>query len=171
MSSKAAKRKAHRNRMAAAKQAHTAPTTDLRIVTAPASETTTRPTPERLARGVWSKTAAKDAGMLDMASDMIGRLGVEGKLTAQQVEAARAFQEARTGYLAEIGTRGFGSCLADNQTGYDAGDGNVGIYRAYKALENRIGVIKTGILAHEVDKLADQEPRNLEVLQNALNCI
>lgn len=165
------KRREIKKAFRAAKQTHTAPTTDLRIVTAPTSETTTRPTPERLARGVWSKTAAKDAGMLDIASDMIGRLGVEGHLTGQQVEAARVFQEARAGYLAEIGTRGYGSCLADNQTGYDAGDGNIGVYRAYKALENRIGAIRTGILAHEVDKLEHERPRNLEVLRNALNCI
>ena len=162
------KRQRRMMRKAAAQNATSAQKPDLRLVTPPKSETTTQPTPERRARGHWHVT--KD-GMQDKASDMIGRLAAEGKLTAQQAESARVFQEARAAYVAELGTTGYRSCLAGGTGGTDSGDGNPEAIRAYRRIENAIGHIKAGILRVECDKLADEHPRNLEVLRNALNCM
>lgn len=150
-------------------QAATSPAPDLQVVTADRAYLTTRPTPERLARGEWSKTADKDAGMLDLASDMIGRLGVEGKLTGQQVEAAHVFQQARALFVAELAVPGYKSCLAGGSGGHDSGDGNAEHIRAYRSIENRVGRIVMATLCHECDRLDGEKPRNLAVLKNALN--
>lgn len=129
------------------------------------------PTPERWARGVWHQGTNREGAHVDVASDMIGRLGYEGKLNGTQVEAARTFQELRAGYVAELGVPGYGSCLDVEPSGHDSGDGNVQAVRTYEAMSDRIGRIKTAILCDECDKGPDQQPDNLEVLRNALNVV
>jgi len=169
MGSKAAKRRA-KKKLADQPAAKSA---DLQLVRTVAHETS-RPTPERHSKGVWAQPqgGAKDQQpMVDLASDMIGALYQAKKLTASQEQAARLFQELRAGYLAEIGTRGYGSCLADNQTGYDGGDGNEAVIKAYRSLEGSIGHIKTACLILETEKGPDQQPYDLSVLRRSLDCM
>jgi hypothetical protein len=141
---------------------------DLRVVTANRSEITTQPTPERRAMGVWHTT--KD-GTQDMAHDMIGRLATEGKLTSQQVESARVFQETRAAYVAELGINGFKSCLAGGSGGYDAGDGNPESIRAYSKIENAVGPKHIWMLRQECDKLASDKPWSIAGLRDALDAM
>lgn len=84
--------------------------------------------------------------MVDLASDYIGQLFHSKQINSSQEQAARTFQELRAAYVQELGTTGFGSCLADNQQGHDSSDGNPEAIRAYEALTARIGRIKTASL-------------------------
>lgn len=133
-----------------------------------------KPTSERRARGVWvePKGIAKHSNpMVDLAPDMIGALYQSKQINTSQEQAARLFQELRAAYLSELGTKGFGSCLADNQTGYDGGDGDPSVIAAYRSLERRIGRVKTACLIMECDRGADQRPRDLGVLTRALDVV
>ncbi|MEY1555315.1 hypothetical protein AB3Y40_06735 [Yoonia sp. R2331] len=109
--------------------------------------------------------------MIDLAYDMIGRLGAEGKLTAQQVESARVFQERRALYVAELEVPGFKSCLAGGSGGYDGSDGNPEAVQAYNVMVERIGRISTACLVIECGKLTEQRPASLDALRNALNVL
>lgn len=133
---------------------------------------TNRPTAERLRHGAWAKATGADRRsqpMVDLASDMIGRLYVEKRLTAQQVESARAFQDIYAPYQAELGLAGFKSCLAGGSGGHDDGDGNPEAFKAFYAMRDRVGATVTACLSIETAKLADEKPRDLDVLRNALN--
>ena len=168
MSSKA-QRRATKKANSAAQGMATAPRADLRVVTkGRRSEITAQPTRERRARGIWHKT--KD-GMQDTAEDLIGRLSTEGKLTSQQVESARVFQERREAYKAELDLAGFRSCLAGGSGGYDSGDGNPEATRAYREIENRVGQKHLWMLRQECDKTADDRPWSLTGLQAALDAM
>lgn len=126
-----------------------------------------------MARGKWAepKGEYKDAAIVDLASDMIGQLYYSKQITTSQEQAARLFQELRAGYLAELGTKGYGSCLADNQSGYDASDGDPAAIKAYRNLETRIGRIKTACLILECDRGASEEPVSLIALRRALDAV
>lgn len=133
-----------------------------------------KPTDQRRAMGIWvePKGIAKHSNpMVDLAPDMIGALYQSKKINTAQEQAARLFQELRAAYLSELGTKGFGSCLADNQTGYDGGDGDPAVIAAYRSLERRIGRVKTACLIAECDRGADQKPRDLGVLKRALDVV
>ncbi len=130
----------------------------------------TRPTKERLARGVWFEGSRK-APLIDMAEDMIGRLAQERKLTPPQVDAARLFQQLRADYVAELDVTGFKSCLAGGSGGYDSGDGNPEAKRAYEALQEKIGRVKVACLVVECEKAGDQHPWSLDVLRTALDAV
>lgn len=144
------------------------------IPSPPTSRRAVRPTAQRMAQGKWAEPQGalqSQQPMVDLASDMIGALYQGRKITNTQEQAARLFQELRAGYLAEIGTRGYRSCLADNQSGFDGGDGNVEVVQAYRSLEGRIGRVCVTALVLEVDKRPDQRPHDLGVLKNALNVV
>lgn len=141
---------------------------EMRSVVANDTQPTMRPTPERLARGSWHTT--KD-GQCDMASDLIGRLGVEGKLTGQQVEAARTFQEIHAAYNAELGTVGYRSCLAGGSGGYDNGDGNPEAVRAYNRMANHVGPKHLWLLRQDCAKGPDDRSWSIEGLRAALDAM
>lgn len=157
-----------RKRKAANQQATTAPTADLRIVTAPISATTTQPTAERRARGTWHVTKI---GLQDIACDLIGRLAVDGLLTGQQVEAARLFQEIHAAYVAELGTVGYRSCIAGGSGGYDAGDGNPEAIRAYNRMAATVGPKHLWILRQDCAKGPDDRSWSIEGLRSALDAM
>lgn len=163
MTSVAAKRRKKKRR----NKPHTAAQAPVRTPTTQKAKGSTQPTPERRARGKWVQPTGK-VGMQDIASDMIGRLFTEKKLTAQQEASARVFQETHAAYVAELGVTGYKSCLAGG-SGHDNGDGNPEAVRAYYAMRDRIGAIACGILSFECAKLADEKPRSLSVLIDALN--
>ena len=130
------------------------------------------PTPERRARGSWRKPPKGEQGpMIDIASDMIGRLHNEGSLTTSQEQAARQFTALRSAYVAELDVSQHRSCLDNSGGGYDSGDGNPEAMSAYRSLENRIGRISTAILILETEKAPDDMPFDLPSLRNALNCM
>lgn len=131
-----------------------------------------RPTPERRVRGEWAKPPKGEPGpMVDLAPDMIGRLLADQRITRQQEQAARLFQELRAGFEAELGVPGYGSCLNDSRAGYDATDGNAEAIAAWRRMEVRIGRVKSALLQHETAKGADQQPNDLGALRNALDCV
>lgn len=171
MTSKAEKLRNKRERQANA-QAKSVPLDygSLRVVTKPRE--TNRPTKERLCHGVWAKATGADRRsqpMVDLASDMIGRLFIEKKITAQQLESARAFQDVYEPYKAELGLGGFKSCLAGGSGGHDDGDGNPEAFKAYYAMRDKVGAVVTACLSIETAKLADEQPRDLAGLRNSLN--
>lgn len=130
--------------------------------------------PEQRDKGIWAEAQGfdmRDKPVVNLAQDMIGRLGHENKITGRQVDAARQWQELYAGYVAELGTRGFNSCLADSQSGYDASDGNPAAVRAYNAMCNRIGRIKVATLRIECDKGREDRPNDLNVLRAALDAV
>ena len=112
-----------------------------------AKRKSTKPTPERQSRGVWVK-GKEDQPDVDTASDMAGVLYHKREINQAQLEAARAFQEVRAAYVAEIGTVGYKSCLAGGFGGHDESDGNPEVFKAYR---------------HFTQSLAKQQLRALEV--------
>lgn len=134
---------------------------------------TARPTPERWARGMWAEAqgAGKDARpLVDLSSDLIGRLYAERKITSSQHEAARRFQEVRDAFMLELGTVGYRSCLAGGCGGYDSGDGDVSVAQAYRALSERLGP-HLRVMVDNCHKLGDERATDLEALIKALDVL
>lgn len=141
---------------------------------APVIQDPFRPTPERRRHGKWADPQGQGKAfqpVVDLAPDMIGSLYQSGKISTSQEQAARLFQELRAAFVAELGTSGYGSCLADNTQGYDASDGNPEAIARYRTLEDRIGVLMTQTLTVECDKGPSDKPWDLAVLRNALDCV
>lgn len=133
-----------------------------------------RPTSQRLAQGRWNMPSGpgkREQPMTDEASDMIGRLYIEGKLTISQEQAGRRFQEAYEGYLASIGAIGYRSCLAGGSGAYDSGDGDHAAEQAYMRIRAKVGRVKIALLQVECMKLYAEKPHNLAALRNALNTL
>lgn len=140
---------------------------------APQDKPTTRPTPERWQRGTWAEAqgAGRDARpLVDLSCDLIGRLYQEGKLTSSQHEAARRFQEVRDAFKAELGTVGYRSCLAGGSGGYDSGDGDPSVARAYRALSERLGR-HLRVLVDNVHRMGDERVTDLAGLRAALDVL
>tara|TARA_R110000782_G_scaffold11741_4_gene35435 strand:+ start:5115 stop:5627 length:513 start_codon:yes stop_codon:yes gene_type:complete len=137
-----------------------------------ATQPTSRPTDERLARGHWTAPDKKAGGAyVDLACDMIGRLMVSKQITDEQAQAARGFMDIYAAYLVEIGITESKSCLAVSSGGFDPSDGNEAVYKHYYAIRDRIGSAKTSLLQTECGKAADDKPVNLAALRNALDCL
>ena len=102
---------------------------------------------------------------------MIGVLFEDGRITGSQEQAARTFQQLRAAFLAALGTRGFGSCLADNQAGYDSGDGDGEAEAAYNSLVEKIGKPRAACLCREVNRESRQKPINLRLLRLSLDAV
>ena len=113
----------------------------------------------------------REQPMTDEASDMIGRLLIEGKLSISQEQAARRFQEAHTAYQASIGLSGYKSCLAGGSGAYDSSDGDPAAEAAYRNIRNRIGAIRSARLQVEVAKLAHERPMDLGYLKGCLDML
>lgn len=127
-----------------------------------------RPTREQRAAGIYQNPAKHESletAWINRASDMIGRLDVEGKLTNEQVQAARTFEGIWRSYQDEIGVAGYGSCLDQSGGGYDGGEGNPDVYREWKALCDKIGRVAVACLRTEISKGPDGQPDNLERLR------
>jgi hypothetical protein len=127
-----------------------------------------RPTPERMARGIWS-IGTKTAPVIDLACDMIGELYATNQITYSQHEAARMFQDVIADYMADLALPGFRSCLAEGFGGYDSGDGDIEAARRYTALQRRCGSVRFIFLRSETDKPAGSKPGNIEALRKALD--
>lgn len=130
-----------------------------------------RPTAERRARGIWHlpKGAGKsDRPMFDRAEDMIGRLYAEGQITDGQEMAARQWQEIRAAYEAELGTKGYRSCLDIGSGGYDGSDGNPAVMREYRRLLRALGSA-AAILRRECSKGPEDKPGQIAFLRVALD--
>ena len=172
MTSIAARRR-NKKRLAEAAKAsnHTLPPKIIqRPLTGPHSASTARPTPERLQRGTWAEPQGMGKDMqptVDLTADMIGIMYEHKMISTSQEQAARLFQELRAAYLAELGTSGYGSCLADNQQGYDGSDGNPAVIAEYRALERKIGRIKTACLV----LMTEGKRVDLTALRRALDAV
>lgn len=141
---------------------------------APNNKQTARPTPERWARGNWAEAtgAGRDARpLVDLSSDLIGRLYEGGELSSSQHEAARRFQEVRDAFVAELGAVGYRSCLAGGSGGHDSGDGNPEIIRQYRAVSDRLGRAHMRTLVDNVHKLSDERVTDLGRLKAALDLL
>lgn len=171
MTSVAAKRR--RRKAAQAGDCTQAGATRQTATQAPTTHHTARPTPERWARGIWAEAAGagKEARpLVDLASDMVGRLYATKQITSAQHDAARMFQELRQGYLKELGARGFKSCLAGGVGGYDATDGDVAAVRAYRSMERKIGSAHCAVLMFDLEQI-NGTPRSIDRLRLALDAI
>lgn len=130
-----------------------------------------RPTAERRARGIWHMPKGQgksDRPMFDRAEDMIGRLYAEGQLTDGQEMAARQWQEIHAAYEAEIGCKGYRSCLDISSGGYDGSDGNPALMREYRRLLRVLGSA-AAILRRECAKGPDDKPGHIAFLRVALD--
>jgi len=106
----------------------------------------------------------------DVASDMIGLLLFERKITDSQEQAARVFQAARWDYLHELPEIGeFKSCLNAEQGGFDDSDGNEAVIRRYREIERAVG--KAGVSQLIWVCQGDGKPFNLAALRVALDAI
>ena len=131
----------------------------------------TRPTREQRAKHAHWQKPAKGGHWKNAAPDMIGRLYAERRLTYDQHEAARTWQELRADFEAELGVSGYRSCLDGSQGGHDSGDGNPGVIAAYRAMETKLGRVKIARLKIECDRTAEAEPLCLEHLRVCLDAI
>ena len=98
-----------------------------------------RPTDERKARGVWIEPqGAMQAAQptVDVANDAVGRMYERKLIGKAEEQAARRFQEIRAAYIAEMpDIAQLKSCIAGSVPGYDDGDGNPAILKAYRKIE------------------------------------
>jgi hypothetical protein len=128
--------------------------------------------PEQRDKGVWAEPPkGHGGGVINLAPDMIGRLGFDRLLTPAQVDAARRWQEIEAGWLAQLGAKGYRSCLDMTGGGHDGGDGDPAAIRAYDALCDRIGRICVATLKLECGKPDGAKPNNLAVLRNCLDVV
>lgn len=167
-----AKTKAQRRREKAVRTPATPDSTPTLATQARASHTA-RPTPERWHRGTWHEPQGTGRGhkpLMDVASDLIGKLHAEGKITSSQHEAASRFKELREALLQDMGVAGYRSCLAGGSGGHDSGDGDVSIADAYRAVSKQLGPHLRPLVLN-VHKLADEPVTNLPGLRIALNVL
>lgn len=111
-----------------------------------------------------------DIAVMDMAADVVGALFIDEKITKGQEQAARTWQELHAAYLAELpDISGYKSCLDGGVPGFDDGDGDPEIIRAYRDMEGRMSQAQI----REVLWVCwlDREPNSLEMLKSALNVI
>ena len=131
----------------------------------------TKPTPERRTRGVWveGKDAQPD---VDLACDMAGALYQARKISQQQLEAARSFQEVRAAYVAELGVAGYRSCLAGGVGGHDDSDGNPEVFRAYRQITRGLSPRQVVTLERGLDlSPADAGCLTVHLIRSALDAI
>lgn len=151
------------------KKVHAQPKTEELSAGKPAQ----RPTAERMARGVWTEPTGmgkNEIPVTDVASDMIGLLLFERKITDTQEQAARTFQSARWDYLHELPEIGeYKSCLNAEQGGYDDSDGNEAAIQRYREIERAVG--KAGVSQLIWVCQGDGKPYSLEGLRVALDAI
>ncbi len=178
MTSKAAKRRARKKARTASKMAFggVVPQKYNKTPTAPAQKArghAERPTPERMARGVWAEPVGaikSQQPVVDIAHDMIGRLHCEKRITGAQEQAARSYQETCAAYLAEMpDIGGYKSCLNGGTGGHDDSDGDPAIFAAMRSLERRVGIIGSAELYRVC--IAGDHPRNIKILRNALDAV
>lgn len=102
-----------------------------------------RPTPERQRRGVWvapKQVRKDDHAVIDITADIIGLLHHREMISDGQEQAARHWQRLRAAYKAELpDVAGFKSCLNGDVPGYDDGDGNPDVIKAYRDMEKALG--------------------------------
>jgi len=128
-----------------------------------------RPTKERLARGRWH-VASKEAPAVDIAADMVGQLRAAQKITQAQEQAARAWQELRRAYLAELPEiSGYRSCIDPSVPGYDDGDGDPVVIGQYRKIERALGQQGRRIMLWVCEH--DERPYDLRLLRWALNVV
>lgn len=107
---------------------------------------------------------------LDAACDVIGALYVGRHITHAQEQAARAFQELRAAYLAELpDISGYKSCLDGGVPGYDDGDGNPEVIARYRSIEGKLELGQRRELLLVCD-MGDR-PTNIELLRAALDVV
>jgi len=130
---------------------------------------TAKPTKERLAHGAWV-IGKRDEPSVDLASDMIGALHCQRRITDAQLQAARAWQELRAEWLAEFpDIAGFKSCLHGSVPGYDDGEGNPAVMRAYRQMEQRLTLPQRRIMLLVCDQ--GQKPANIALLRQGLDAL
>ena len=134
---------------------------------------TVRPTAERMAHGHWAMPAGQGKEFqpaVDLAADMVGWLHVTRQITSSHEQSARAWQELRARYLAELPeVQSYKSCLAGSVPGYDDGDGNPEVIRAYRAMERSMTQDQRRAMIWTCDM--DHKPYNLKLLKSALDVI
>lgn len=132
-----------------------------------------RPTPERMARGVWTKPTGmgkNEIPVTDLVADVIGYLLHRRIITTSQEQAARTFQAARLAYVNELPeVSGYKSCIAGDVPGFDDGDGDPVIIERYRDIERAVGRKGRLELLHVCEE--NQRPRNIDLLRWALNVI
>lgn len=132
-----------------------------------------RPTPERMARGVWTEPKGmgkNEIPVTDVTSDMVGLLLHCRQITGGQEQAARTFQAARLAYMAELPEiSSFKSCLHNEVPGFDDGDGDAQVIERYRDIERAVGINGRRELLHVCEE--NQRPRKLDVLRLALDVI
>ena len=132
-----------------------------------------RPTPERMARGVWTKPTGmgkNEIPVTDLTSDMVAILHYRRIITTGQEHAARTFQAARLAYIAELPeVSGYKSCISGDVPGFDDGDGDPVIIERYRDIERAVGLAGRRELLHVCEE--NHKPRNIDLLRWALDVI
>jgi len=132
-----------------------------------------RPTPERMARGTWTKPhgmGKDEIAVTDLCADMVAYLYLEGAITKGQEQAARTWQEIRARYEAELpDISGYKSCIDGSVPGYDDGDGDPDIIEEYRAIERAMTIRQRREVLRVC--LQDERPAKIAVLRDGLNVI
>jgi hypothetical protein len=136
-----------------------------------------RPTPERMRFGKWNDPKGpgrKHRAIVCTTPDVVGAL-YEGRLiTSAQEQAARHYQETRHRFLGELpDVSGYRSCIDDSVPGYDDGDGNPDVIRAYREITSRLRKAVGEAGAREVLRVCgmDERPTNLTLLRRGLDVL
>ena len=134
---------------------------------------TMRPTPERQALGRWAVPQGgvkSQQPVVDMASDMIGLLHCQRRITDAQEQAARTWQELRAKWLQEFPDLAqFKSCLHGSVPGYDDSEGDASVIAAYRAVEAKMTLPQRRMMLWVCDM--NERPANIAVLRQALDVV
>lgn len=167
----------HRNRRKAkvgAKTTGAKPLQPVEVSTVPANRAQ-RPTAERMRHGVWAKPQGADKAsqpMADVASDAVGRMFHSGAITPAEEQAARHFQSLRQAYMGELpDVVLFKSCLSGSVPGFDDGDGDPDVIRAYRDMERRIGTSARAIVLAVCEEHVIVTGVRLEIFRDAMRRI
>lgn len=166
MTSKALRRRQKKANQSAAAQSDTYAPQKQQVAYVPRADDD--PTREQQSRPGWLKP---EKGKPWVRLDLIGLLHQRGQITDAEEQAARIYQQLRMEYLAELQTRGFGSCLADNMAGHKSDEGRAGIIREYRYIEQKVGYSAISHLAGEVFKTSDEKPHLIGLTKEALRRI
>ena len=132
-----------------------------------------RPTDQRIAKGVWAEPVGalkSQQPIVDLASDMVGRLHCDKHISDAQEQAARSYQATYEAYIQEMPeVSGYKSCLAGGSAGHDESEGDPAVIAAMRGLQRRVGMIGSAEL-HRVC-ISDERPANLNILRKALDVV
>lgn len=134
-------------------------------------ERAARPTPQQAAKTDFrypSGPGRQDQPVVNLRADMIALLMLPpAQLDGIQHDAARDWQELRADVAAEIGLRGYRSCLDISIAGHDETDGNAPLMAYWRMVNRVLGPRRVALL--DAVCVEGAKPVDLEAFKAALD--